>query len=137
MTGRDRVLVDGVWVEVDVPVSGGENVVLPVVRVIVRREGFPVARAPVLVQRRDQAGEPVRGRLEIPGGRWRSGEPPDACAIREVAEETGIEVSMVEGVLVDRTHGDGATAIVRPLVVVAGIEGRFPAVHTVLTAVGD
>jgi len=136
VTGRERILVDGVEVEIQVPVSGSENVMLPVIRVIVRQAGHARGVAPILLQRRDNESEPVRGRIELPGGRWRSGESPALCAVREVAEETGVTVSGVEGVVVADGEGDGSLVVVNPLVVVAGIDGRLPAVHVVLTAVG-
>jgi ADP-ribose pyrophosphatase YjhB (NUDIX family) len=137
MTGREFILVNGERVEINVPVSGAENVMIPVVRIVVRRSGYPAAEAPILLQRRDEPGEPVRGMLEIPGGRWRSGESPAACAMREVAEEAGVVVSVVDGVVVDSSDRDGALAIARPLVVVSGIDGRFPATHLILTGAAD
>lgn len=137
VTGREHIFVDGKRVEINVPVSGSENVMIPVVRMIVRQPGIPIAEAPILLQRRDGNGEPVRGLLEIPGGRWRSGESPAVCAAREIEEETGVVISEVDGVKVDRSDGDGALAVARPLAVVSGTDGRFPAAHMILTGVGE
>ena len=47
-------------------------------------------RRRILLQRRDKPGEVVRGRWEVPGGRWRAGERPDVAVAREVEEETGV-----------------------------------------------
>lgn len=40
--------------------------------------------------------EPARGRWSVPGGRVEAGEAPEAAAVREVAEETGLRV-VVDG----------------------------------------
>ncbi|MDW8370289.1 MAG: (deoxy)nucleoside triphosphate pyrophosphohydrolase, partial [Geminicoccaceae bacterium] len=45
----------------------------------------------VLVQRRPE-GRPMAGFWEFPGGKLASGESPEACLVRELAEELGIEV---------------------------------------------
>jgi 8-oxo-dGTP pyrophosphatase MutT (NUDIX family) len=133
MTGRHSVWGPDGTGSVDVPVYGGENVMVPVIRGIVRRDGDA---ATLLIQRRDDPSEPVRGALEIPGGRWRSGESPIDALVREVAEETGVVVTAVDGVRVDRSGDLRVVASILPLVVVAGIEGAFPAVHVVLVADG-
>jgi 8-oxo-dGTP pyrophosphatase MutT (NUDIX family) len=106
---------------------------IPVLRVVV----VDHAGDHILLQRRDSGGETVRGLLEIPGGRWRSGESPVACAIREVFEETGIQLTHVDGVEIDAIDANRSIASIRPLVVVAGVDGGFPAVHTVLVAKGS
>ena len=123
-------------VTVDVPMSGGENVMVPVIRAIVRSKAHPDS---IVLQRRDDPAESVRGLLEIPGGRWRSGESPIDAISREIAEETGLEVTGVVGVSIERIDDRRSVASVRPLVVVAGVDGAFPAVHTVLVvdAVGE
>ncbi len=48
-----------------------------------------------LVGRRDGDG-PLAGYDEFPGGKCEPGEPPDGCAVRECAEETGLLVEAVE-----------------------------------------
>jgi 8-oxo-dGTP pyrophosphatase MutT (NUDIX family) len=121
------------WVTVSVPMSGAEGVMIPVLRVVVVDDSGDR----ILLQRRDAGGETVRGLLEIPGGRWRSGESPIACAIREVFEETGIRLSAVDGVTIDAIDDNRSVASIRPLIVVAGVDGGFPAVHTVLMGTGS
>ena len=74
------VWVDGGWLDVKVPEMGGEALVVPNVAAIVLNE----SRTAMILQRRDKAGEPVRGKLEIPGGRWAAGESPDVAVAREV-----------------------------------------------------
>ncbi|HSJ71707.1 MAG TPA: NUDIX domain-containing protein [Acidimicrobiia bacterium] len=129
MTGRHGMWDGEVDAIVDVPVSGGENVMLPVIRAVVRKEGDPTR---VIVQRRDNASEVVRGLFEIPGGRWRAGEPPVDAISREVLEETGLTVVRVHGVTEDAIDDRRTIASIRPLVVVAGVHGAFPAVHIVV-----
>ena len=80
------------WLEVDVPEMSGEPIVVPNVAALVFQGS---GREAILLQRRDKPGEVVRGRLELPGGRWRAGEAPDAAVAREVREETGIELLAV------------------------------------------
>jgi 8-oxo-dGTP pyrophosphatase MutT (NUDIX family) len=133
MSGTHTVWDGSAWVEVDVPLSGDEPIMLPVLRVVVSNE----AGDSIILQRRDTATESVRGLLELPGGRWRSGESPLACAMREVREETGLSLVSVDGVTIDPIDEHRHLAVIRPLVVVAGIDGGFPAVHTVITAVGS
>ncbi|NOX53151.1 MAG: (deoxy)nucleoside triphosphate pyrophosphohydrolase [Planctomycetes bacterium] len=48
------------------------------------------------------------GRTEFPGGKCRPNEPPDACAVRECHEETGLRVIAVRELLrcqFDYPHG--------------------------------
>ncbi len=59
----------------------------------------------LLVQR---GTEPARGRWSIPGGLIEVGEPLSLAVVREVREETGLEVEPVELIeLLDRIHRDG------------------------------
>lgn len=120
-------------VEVETPVSGSENVMVPVIRAVVSdRSGERI-----LLQRRDTSVESVRGLLEIPGGRWLAAEPPEVAVAREVFEETGISLVHVEGITDDRIDERRSVSTIRPLVVIAGTHGAFPATHTVLVAVGE
>ena len=75
------VLVDGRWVHLPVAAMGGEALVLPNVAALVHPPGSPDS---ILLQRRDKPGEAVRGRLEIPMGRWRAGETPAEAVVREM-----------------------------------------------------
>lgn len=134
MTGRYRMWDGAHPVEVDVPVSGGEDVMVPVIRAVVRHVNEPHR---ILVQRRDDPSENVRGMLEIPGGRWRAGESPVEAITREVAEETGVTLLTVEGVSIDPVDDHKAIASIRPMVIAAGVDGAFPAVHVVLRALGE
>ena len=129
MTGRHRMWDGSDEVEVDVPVSGGENVMVPVIRAIVHPPGDP---GTILLQRRDIPEESVRGRLEIPGGRWRSAEDPAAAIGREVAEETGLAVTRIHGIEGHVVDDERTIAAIQPLVVVAGVAGAFPAAHIVV-----
>lgn len=46
----------------------------------------------VLLQRRP-AGKPMAGLWEFPGGKLHGGETPEACVIRELREELGIDTA--------------------------------------------
>lgn len=128
-----RVWVRNEWVDVPVPEMGGEALVVPNVAAVVLNE----ARDALLLQRRDKVGEPVRGRLELPGGRWGAGEPPDAAVAREVAEETGIEVVALTGpVETVNTGTNRSCAITRPVAVVNGLDGSYPSLHIVFECIG-
>ena len=63
----------------------GESVATPIAIAVVEHEGqILVGRRPV--------GVPLAGLWEFPGGKIESGETPEAAAIRECAEETGLRV---------------------------------------------
>lgn len=123
------------WVELPVAESGGEAVVVPNVAAIVYRGD---ERNEILLQRRDKPFEAVRGRLEVPGGRWRAGEAPDAELAREVEEETGVVLTAVGGALVRlRLEPDVSFSIARPAAVVNGMDGAYPAMHVVFECHGE
>jgi ADP-ribose pyrophosphatase YjhB (NUDIX family) len=53
------------------------------------------------------------GSWSIPGGRCRSGEPPADACVREVAEETGLEVRVVRWAgRVERAAPDGGIYVI-------------------------
>lgn len=124
---------DDGWIDVPVPEMGGEAIVVPNVAAVVRDE----AGERLLMQRRDKPGEPVRGMLELPGGRWRAGEAPDQAVAREVAEETGVELidpfAAVERVETGRNR---ACAIARPVAVINGLDGTYPSLHVLFECTG-
>lgn len=127
------VWVNESWVEVSVPEMAGEPLVVPNVAAIV----LSAAGDAILLQRRDKAGEPVRGKLEIPGGRWGAGEPPEVAVAREVREETGIElIAPVADVGRIDIATNRACGYVRPVAVVVGLEGTYPSLHVVIECVG-
>jgi len=60
----------------------------------------------VLLVRRGH--EPLKGHWSLPGGLLELGEPLEAGVVREVREETGLQVEPVELIeLLDRIHRDG------------------------------
>ena len=127
------VWIEDEWIEVPVPAMGGEAIVVPNVAAVVLDE----TGEHLLLQRRDKPGEPVRGMLELPGGRWRAGEAPDQAVAREVSEETGVElVEMVTAVDRVDTGPNRACAIVRPVAVINGLEGTYPSLHVLFECVG-
>lgn len=135
MTAPYPVRTGDGWIALPVPTSGGEPIVVPNVNAVVY-DGLDRRR--ILLQRRDKPGEAVRGRWEVPGGRWRAGERPDVAIAREVLEETGVALTAVAGAIEIRHHEPyGASAAARPLVVVAGIEGAYPSLHVVFECYGE
>ncbi len=65
-----------------------------------------VDRGRVLLVRRGT--EPLRGQWSLPGGMVEIGEALTAALVREVGEETGLMVDVVELIeLLDRIHRDG------------------------------
>lgn len=115
------------WIELPVPMSGGEPVVVPNVAGVVS----PTAeRRAVLLQRRDKQGESVRGLFELPGGRWRAGESPLEALTREIQEETGLE--LVDDMTSSRRYENNVKRpfiISHPVAVSTGVEGAYPALH--------
>ena len=122
------------WLELEVPTSGGEAVVVPNVAGAVLHES---SNDELLLQRRDKPGEAVRGRLELPGGRWRAGELPDVALAREVEEETGVRLLAVSGAVQHWSlEPHVAFGIARPVAVVNGTEGAYPALHVLFECRG-
>jgi 8-oxo-dGTP pyrophosphatase MutT (NUDIX family) len=112
---------------------GGEALVVPNVAAIVLSED----RTSLLLQRRDKPGEPVRGRLEVPGGRWRAGEAPEDAVAREVREEAGIDlVAPISGTGRVEIAEHRSCGLARPIAVVNGLEGVYPSMHVVFECVG-
>lgn len=68
--------------------------------------GVVVQEGRVLLIQRGQ--EPLKGQWSLPGGMLELGESLESAVIREIREETGLEVEPVELVeLLDRIHRDG------------------------------
>lgn len=134
MSATYRVWTGAEWIDAPVPTSGGEAVVVPNVAGIVFKGD---RRDEILLQRRDKPDEVVRGLLELPGGRWRAGEPPDAALAREVEEETGVTLlavsAAVEHLQLEDHVGFG---VARPVAVVNGTKGAYPALHVLFECVG-
>lgn len=60
-----------------------------------------------LALRRDE--EPLKGEWNMPGGFVEVGEQGDEAIVREVSEETGLEIEVVELIgIFDSTYGEGA-----------------------------
>ena len=134
MTPGNHSMFDGSKeVIVPVPVSGAENVMLPVIRAVVENSDGSDS---LLLQRRSNRDEAVFGLLELPGGMWRAGESPSDAISREVLEETGIALTSVSGIAVDMLDSRRSIATLTPLAVVAGIREAFPAVHVIVLASG-
>ena len=123
------------WLEVAIPSMSGEPIVVPNVAALVFRGAD---RDTILLQRRDKPGEVVRGKWELPGGRWRAGEPPDAAVAREVLEETGIALLAVSaGTEYLEAAPHVAFAVARPAAVVNGLEGAYPSLHVLFECRGE
>jgi 8-oxo-dGTP pyrophosphatase MutT (NUDIX family) len=111
------------WVQAPVAGMGGEALVVPNIAALVLREGT----SDLLLQRRDKA-EVVRGRWEIPTGRWRAGETPWEALCREVEEETGLTVRSMEGEGRRLESQAGwPVHVLEPAAVVVGVAGAYPA----------
>jgi ADP-ribose pyrophosphatase YjhB (NUDIX family) len=134
MTEGIHTMFDGTReVTVAVPVSGDENVMVPVIRAVVKNSDGSDS---ILLQRRANPEEAVFGLYELPGGTWRAGESPDMAISREVHEETGVLLTSVSGIEIDTLDSRRAIATVTPIAVVAGVRGAFPAIHVVVAASG-
>jgi 8-oxo-dGTP pyrophosphatase MutT (NUDIX family) len=119
---------DGKWFDVELPMSGGEGLIIPNVSALVFRDE---TKRELLLQRRDKPGEAIRGKLEIPSGRWRAGETPQEALQREVEEETGLQLTRTD---VPPTEYGPAPALYvasHPLFVVSGFDGGYPALLVV------
>jgi 8-oxo-dGTP diphosphatase len=70
----------------------------------------------ILVKR---AHEPLKGRWSLPGGAVELGEPVRAAILREVREETGLEVSVGDVIdVVDHVAADEAGAVRHHFVII-------------------
>ncbi len=112
------------WVDATVPTLDGEALVLPGVAAILYPD---TTRSAVLLQRRDKPGEPTRGLLEIPTGKWQAGESARTAVRREVREETGLDVVdfLHEEVRVEPQYGRPFVAV-QPLTTAVGVDGAYP-----------
>ncbi len=131
---KHRVRADGEWVEVPVAEMSGEALVVPNVAAIVVPDRD--CRA-VLLQRRDKPGETVRGRLEIPMGRWRAGETADSALRREVTEETGLNVTEILSSAPQEVRADPERPfhLLDPAAVSVGVGGAYPALNLAFVCV--
>jgi 8-oxo-dGTP pyrophosphatase MutT (NUDIX family) len=123
----------GGWIRAPVAAMGDEALVVPNVAALVLRE----STGELLLQRRDKA-EVVRGRLEVPTGRWRAGETPWEALCREVAEETGLAVHSMagEGRRLE-THPGWPVYALEPAAVAVGAAGAYPALLVAFTCTAE
>ncbi|MEM6459147.1 MAG: (deoxy)nucleoside triphosphate pyrophosphohydrolase [Planctomycetota bacterium] len=80
---------------------------------VVRGRGAGDGVARVLVSRRREAAV-LGGFWEFPGGKVEENESPEACVVRELREELGIEVRPVAALGVIRHDYDHAAVTLRP-----------------------
>lgn len=121
------------WVDMPIPSMAGEGLVVPNVAAVVYSED----RSQLLLQRRDKPGEIVKGRLEVPGGRWAAGESAEEAIRREVFEEAGVTVA--ELLTGSRRYDFPAGLAVEassPVAVVAGLTGAYPALLVAFECIG-
>jgi acetyl-CoA carboxylase carboxyl transferase subunit beta len=59
----------------------------------------------VLLVRRGRA--PAKGDWSLPGGKLEPGESPEEAVVREVREETGLAVHVIEAIAIVPVDGDG------------------------------
>lgn len=69
-----------------------------------------------------RAGEPEKGRIDLPGGFLEPGEHPVDAVIREVREELGVEIGGIAGPLIMATHNYGEGG---PFVLALGFAARL------------
>lgn len=69
-----------------------------------------------------RAGEPEKGRVDVPGGFLEAGEHPVDALTREVREELGIEIYDIVGPLIMATHNYGEGG---PFVLALGFAARL------------
>ncbi|MGB3682932.1 MAG: NUDIX domain-containing protein [Rubrobacteraceae bacterium] len=69
-----------------------------------------------------RAGEPEKGRVDVPGGFLEPGEHPVDALVREVDEELGVEIADIVGPLIMAVHtyGEGG-----PFVLALGFAARM------------
>ncbi len=70
--------------------------------------------------------DPHKGELDIPGGFMDAAESPDACAIREAKEETGLDVRLIDflGFYMDTYEFQGEVSNILNIYYVAEAEGE-------------
>ena len=69
-----------------------------------------------------RAGEPEKGRVDVPGGFLEPGEHPVEALIREVREELGVEIGDIVGPLITAVHNYGENG---PFVLALGFAARI------------
>lgn len=69
-----------------------------------------------------RAGEPEKGRIDVPGGFLEPGEHPVDALVREVREELGIEIGDIAGPLIMAVHTYGDDG---PFVLALGFTARL------------
>lgn len=122
------------WLEFAVPVMDDEALSIPMAAAVVYAD---LDRGAVLLQRRDKPDEVVRGRLELPGGRWRAGETPADAVRREVFEETGVVAHLLDDEATVVREDRWSYVAVEPRSVVVAVDGALPTLHVVFEAVGE
>ena len=121
------------WLDLPVASMGGEALVVPIVAAIVRRPD-----GAILLQRRDKSGEAVRGLLEIPAGRWHAGERAADAVRREVSEETGLQVEVLDAVAgCLEAHAGRPFELLMPAATVVGFDGAYPALVVAFECRGE
>ena len=111
-----------------------DGLVLPIVSALVFES---TGQERILLQRRDKPDEPVRGLLELPGGRWEAGERPDTAVAREVFEETAVVLTAVAAAVTVSSGRGGDTATAIPIAVVNGTGDGFPSLHVLFECYGE
>lgn len=77
------------------------------------------------------------GRLELPGGKWRAWESASDCLQREVAEETGLNITMDGSHVESIPLGGDTVDVLDPVMVVQMVKGPYPSTITLLRGAAE
>lgn len=120
-----------------VPVLNGEELYIPFVGAIIEKEEFNEKY--ILIQVREKTSDKIyRGSLEIPGGKMRAYEDIYESLRREVKEESGLDISFIEGEKDKRSfkNKDHHSSLIEPFCVTQMAEGPFIGIIFLCKATG-
>lgn len=123
----------------EVPLLRGEELYIPFVGAIIERETDNKTKQILIQTRAKKSDQSYSESIEIPGGKMQAFEDIYETVCREVKEETGLDITLIDGKnkRIDYQNRDDVSSLIEPFCVTQMKNGPFIGFIFLCRAVGE